>query len=428
MAEAANNAVSLKFPQGVNNRDREYALPDGTLREAINLDVTRDGGLRSRLGLRTVMDGNCHSLWVHPNEQFALLVRNQQLVRLSRAETVTVLNSVVGSHVSYALLNDAVFWTDGGQVGQVKADGTVGRWGLANPPLPLCEAASSGGLFAGTYQVAMTALHSSGLESGASETVLVEVTAGGGIQVTAPSTSDSEIRFAVYRTEAEGGQESLRRAVVVAPGATVILGVQTLGQVLETLGVVAPLPGQALIAHKGRLWCASGAVLWFTTERSPHGVRRDQGYYQFESAVQMLSATEDGIFVGLYDRVYYLQGNQPGAMTQRAVSSVGVAFGSAGALPYDLFLGEGAFPSKQGLWMDTDGFLCIGKAGGIVVRPTKSRYSAGEIRQGSVIHRVRDGLSQIIGVFPGTQDLPWQSVDCGVAAVFSHGVVLDVAP
>lgn len=79
MAEQPAGPQPLKFPVGINNRDREYALPEGALREAVNLDVTRDGGLLSRKGLREVLTGDCHSLFTHPHGRFMLLVLNNKL-------------------------------------------------------------------------------------------------------------------------------------------------------------------------------------------------------------------------------------------------------------------------------------------------------------------------------------------------------------
>lgn len=72
----------IKFSQGVNNRDREYAVPDSALRECVNMDVTRDGGLLSRKGIRLITDGDCHSLFTHPSGRFVLLVKNGALNRL----------------------------------------------------------------------------------------------------------------------------------------------------------------------------------------------------------------------------------------------------------------------------------------------------------------------------------------------------------
>jgi hypothetical protein len=422
MADAPQAPPPLSFPLGINNRDRETALSVGAARVCDNLDVTRDGSLLSRKGLRPVETGVAHSVWAHPSQRFLLLVLDGQLTRMDGEGETTSLGFVSGP-VVYAVLNDDVFWSDGHAIGRITAGGEEGIWGLSVPPVPVVSAVASGGLHAGTYQVAMTAIISAGPESGVAETVSVDVPEGGGIQVTTPAASG--VVFAFYRTPANGSRDDLRAALMVTPGSTAVIGGEWLGRPLESLHAIKPLPCQHLLAHKGRLWGASDNVLWFTSERSPHWLFPVTGYYQFESAVTMLGASEDGIFVGLYDRVYYLQGGDPAQMTQRPVSSVGATYGSGTEVPYDLFVGQGSFPSRQWAWWDTEGFLCLGKPGGIVVRPTQDHYSAGLVSAGVMRYRRNDGMRQLVaGLTPGPAH-PLHATDTEVATIFANGVVLN---
>jgi hypothetical protein len=411
----------LKFPAGVDNRSREYAVSNDAARVLDNLDVTRDGGVISRKGLRLAVSGDCHSLFVHPSQRFSLIVIDGTLTRMDADESVTSLQAVDG-HVSYALLNDEIYWTDGVVVKRITAKGELASWGLSVPPLPQVTAVADGGLPAGAYRVAMTAIDSDGLESPASEVVSVDVVSGGGLEVTTPTASG--VSFAIYRTEQNGPAEMLRRALVVDPATTVTVGTGFLGSLLQGLYAAKPLPGQALVSFKGRLWAASRNVLWFTSGISPHWLFPSQGFYQFETDIQALGASEDGIYVGLRDRVYYLQGTNPFEMTQRPVSSAGATAGSMIELPYDLFLGEGSFPSRQCAFLDTDGLLCVGKPGGILVRPTRERYSAGESSQAVMAYRVYNGLRQVI-MANAFENAPYRAVDVDVSEVFTNGIVLN---
>jgi hypothetical protein len=412
----------LKFPAGIDNRSREYALVEGAARSIENMDVTRDGGLVSRTGLRRAAVGGFHSPFAHPNQRFMLVVKDGVLQRMNAAEGFTALTAVSGA-VCYGFLNDEIYWSDGAKVGRVRPDGAAALWGVPTPPLPLTSASATGGLHAGTYQVAMTAIHSSGLESGAMDAVSVEVTEGGGIQVTTPSASG--VTFAVYRTPANAPSGDLRQATVLSPSATVTLGTSPLGRPLETLRVSPPVPGQCMTHHKGRLWVASGSVVWFTDAKSPHWLRPDQGYYQFESSVRMLGATEDGVYVGLYDRVYYLQGSDPFDMTQRPASDVGAAAGGGVEIPYNLFVGDGSLPAKQAAWWDVEGFLALGKPGGIVVRPTQPIYGAGSVGRAAVAYRANGGLRQLVSVLAGGTPNELMAKDIAVSSAFGNGVVLN---
>lgn len=412
--------ILIKFPKGLDNRSREYALQEGSARVLENVDVTRDGGVIARKGLRLVSSSSCHSLFA-PNTRFLLLVKDGVLTRMDSGEKFTALTAVSGP-VHYAVLNDEIFWTDGTTTGRITATGESTFWGMTHPPAPQCTSVARGGLTEGTYQVAMTAVHTSGLESGAGECVEVVVTEGYGIQVTAPTASN--VQFAVYRTPPGGSQVELRQVALIASGGTQTLdAAASLGKSLDSLLAVKPLPGQYLAAYKGRLWCASGSVVWFTSEKSPHWLFPAHGYFYFESPVTFLGAAEDGLYVGTANSVYFLQGSDPAKMTQRPVASEGAARGSSTTLPYDLFLGQGSFPSRQCAWWTVNGQLAIGKPGGIVLYPTQDRFSAGAVTTGAMTYRDYAGMRQLISVLD-TQTNPTRATDTAIVEVFANGVVL----
>lgn len=415
-----NAPLLIKFPKGLDNRSREYALPEGSARVLENVDITRDGGVMARKGLRRVSSSSCHSLFA-PNIRFLLLVKDGVLTRMDSGEQFTALTAVSGP-VHYAVLNDEIFWTDGTTTGRITAAGESTFWGMTPPPSPQCTSVAGGGLTAGTYQVAMTAIHTSGLESGAGECAEVVVAEGYGIQVTAPTASN--VQFAVYRTPPGGGQAELRQAALIASGGTQTLNAAApLGRPLDSLLAIKPLPGQHLVAYKGRLWCASGNVVWFTSEKSPHWLFPAHGYFYFEAAVTFLGAAEDGLYVGTANSIYFLQGSDPAKMTQRPVAAEGAARGSSTTLPYDLFLGQGSFPSRQCAWWTVNGQLAIGKPGGIVLYPTQERFSAGAVTTGALAYRDYAGLRQLVAALD-TQANPTQATDTAVLEVFAHGVVL----
>ena len=422
MAEASPT-ITLKFPAGIDNRSREYALAEGAARQINNTDVTRDGGLRCRDGLRQVTSGNCHSLYAPSQHRFALLAKDNQLCRLDADETTTALTTVTGP-VVYALLNDEVFWSDGAITGRVRADGTTGVWGLATPAMPPYSL-TSGDFTAGDYLLTMTAVQiATGLESGAGEPISVTVPANGGIQVTALTASG--FSFAFYLTPPYGERHELRCALVVDSGTSAVLSASGLGRPIRSLLAIKPLPSQALVSFKGRLWAASGKVVWFTSELSPHWLFPHEGYYQFESDVTMLGATEDGIYVGLYDRVYYLQGSDPYQMAQRPVANVGALQGGGAELPYDLFVGQGGLPTRSCFWWDSDGVLCVGKPGGIIARPNADRYAAGEALTSVGCYRAHNGLRQVVSALDGNDAIAGrvQATDVEISEIFSNGVAL----
>lgn len=409
----AATAATIKFPLGTDNRSREHSLPEGAARQIINLDVTRDGGLLCRPGARQIVAGDSYSIFAHPTGSYALVVNNGSLCRMSADESLTVITSVAG-HVTYAELDGDVFWSDGSSIGRVQADGTVAPWGLATPAVPPLTVVSGGALPVATYHIAMTALHvATGIESGAAEPTTVTLTAAGNILATAPSASAS-FKFNFYLTPPNGESGELRRVATVDPGASVTLATVTPdGPRLQSLLAVKPYPSTRLLTYRGRLWGASGDTVWYTSERSPHWLFPATGFYSFESAVRMLGAAEDGVYVGLADRIYYLQGGHPGEMTQRLVSTVGAVAGGGEPLPTDAFQGQAGFPTRQCAWWDVEGFLCIGKPGGVIVRPHGERFSAGTAATAANSYHAHDGLRQLISILGSDDPLtgPMQATD-----------------
>ena len=412
----------IRFVGGIDNRSIETELPDGALRVCKNMDVARGGSLLSRLGLRSIAAGAYHSLYTPDHGRFVLLVKDGALGILSGDEEFASLVSLSqDAPISYAELNGEVFWTTPYQRGRIDSSGAAGYWGLNTPFLVFAAAATSGGLYAGDYQVTLTAVYQ-GMESGAPATTVVAVPEGGGISVTVPAGGT----FDIYVSPANGTSGELRRVATVAGGSTTIVGTGPRGRLLDSMLAIPPRPGTALCAYKGRLWIAEGSTLWFTSERSPHWLFPHVGHFREASPITGIGAAEDGIYVGTADSVTFLQGGDPGAMTRRIVSAdAGMVPGTVcSQLPFDAGA-YGASPARQVAWMDTNGYPCIGKPGGIVVRPTLNRYSAGLFSVGISVYRVREGIRQTL--FAGLIDQCGTDVgpnDVAIAAEYQHGTEL----
>ncbi len=389
---SVTSPVTLRFPAGINNRARETNLPEGSLRSAENIDITNEGNLLCRKGLRLVASGAFHSLHRTPN--FLLLVKNGVLSRMDSSGTITPLVTLaVNSTVRYAQFNSDIYWSTLYEQGLITSAGNTGYFGINTPPKIAATAVSNtGGLFAGDYLVTQTAVSPDGLESGAPEPVIVSVETGGGISVTVPVGAT----FNVYVTPANGSSKELRFAVQLPSGGSAAIGVGDRGKLLESLFATKPYPGQILRLHKGRLWIARGATIWVTSSNSPHWLFPATGYFQIEENITLLESVEDGLYVGTNDKTWFLQGNNPEEMNMRQVSLVGAVNGTGlGEFPYDVFAGQDA-QVKQCAWLDSDGYICLGKAGGIILRPTKSNYCAGNILNGILGFRQYNGLRQFV--------------------------------
>jgi len=132
---------STTAPLGIANRAAETHLPEKTVWDAVNLDITPDGTFWTRRGYTRVRTGHYHSLFAHPAFPFALAAHDGQLVRIAADLTETSLTAVVGP-VSYAALDQTVYWSDGVTTGRVTVT-TATAWGLPVPALPTLTATAA---------------------------------------------------------------------------------------------------------------------------------------------------------------------------------------------------------------------------------------------------------------------------------------------
>ena len=406
----------IRFVGGLDNRSMETELPEGTLRICENLDVTRKGSLLSRLGLRSVSAGNYHSSYTPGHGRFVLLVKNGTLGILSGDESFSSLVSLIqNAPVNYAELNGDVFWMTPYQRGKVNSNGEASYWGLNVPFIASISASATGGLYAGDYQVTLTSVYQ-GMESGAPATTAVTVPDGGGISITVPVGGS----FNIYVSNANGTSTELRYAATATSGSTVTIGTGPRGRLLDSLLATPPRPGSALCAYKGRLWIAEGNTLWFTSERSPHWLFPNTGFFRESTSITGLGTVDDGIYIGTSSSIVFLQGNEPASMTRRVVSvDAGVVVGTiCNQLPFDI---AGNEQRRQCMWLDTNGYPCIGKPSGIIVRPTLNKYSAGPLLNGLGAYRVREGIRQLLFVSASnTTNFNTGPNDVPIAEQFNH--------
>jgi hypothetical protein len=426
MATESANPIVMKFPLGLNNKARETALPDGALRVCTNMDVTREGTLSVRKGMRRISQGDWHSLYAHPHRHYLCAVQDGYL-GIWRDSVFEPVVSGISSSVRYTDLNGDVFWTDGQKQGRFDVNGVPQPWGLAPPAFVSVRPVIEGGFDAGQYQVALTSIYQ-GLESGALSPDIVTVEAGGGIEVTVPTTA-ALLQFGIYVTPANGGSQSLFKVDTVSSGTTVVIGRgHQPGKRLESLYAVKPLPANYLVTYKGRIWAATDSILWFTDTLSPHWLFPDEGYYQFDSSITLLAAAEDGLYIAAGERTYFLQGAKPTDMTLRPVLYDGAVPGcSTGEFPYHVLVQEdGMIRTRSCAWLSTDGVFCVGRPGGMISRATDKMMSLNIGRRGTLSFWQDDGMRRfLISVDSvGEQMVVNPAMDRQVRQVFKNGVNL----
>lgn len=145
---AAETPISIgPFPLGMDNRapDFKLALGDGghLLRDALNVDVTAQGTLKTRSGYTLSESGlDCHSAWAPVGGAFGLYCDSGDIFRLDvDADGLTSRTQVASGYgrvtpLAFAQVQEAVYFTDGIRVGSYHAAaGPTPRWLDAGYPV-----------------------------------------------------------------------------------------------------------------------------------------------------------------------------------------------------------------------------------------------------------------------------------------------------
>ena len=122
----------------MDNRAPDYKLrlPDGgghLLRDALNVDVTAQGTVKTRAGYALAQAGNdCHSLWSPVEGDYALYVDDGDLYRIDTAKTLIASGFGNATPVRYTQVYEAVYFTDGLRVGSYHpSSGPTPEWASA---------------------------------------------------------------------------------------------------------------------------------------------------------------------------------------------------------------------------------------------------------------------------------------------------------
>lgn len=128
------------FPMGMDNRAPDFglALPQGAghlLRDALNVDVTPDGAVKTRQGFAITVPGtDVHSLWAPLEGEVALYCDAGNLYRIAPATAPVLVAPGFGQMgpVRYAQVNEAIYFTDGVRAGSYHPTvGPTPAWGSA---------------------------------------------------------------------------------------------------------------------------------------------------------------------------------------------------------------------------------------------------------------------------------------------------------
>ena len=167
----------------------------------------------------------------------------------------------------------------------------------------------SGNLDSGYYQVNYTWVYADGRESGCSRSSIITVPQDSGISVEIPLAPTSVIYARIYVSTQNGN--TLYYHGMCQPNTTY--------SIYDVFGIVDPLRffnidkaplGHIVKYYRGRMYIASGNILWYSEPFQYEQFKLDSNYFEFPEEIREIMPVEDGIWIGS-DRLYYLSGEEP---------------------------------------------------------------------------------------------------------------------
>ena len=404
------------WPQGANNLASEGRLPTDefgrriALREAVNVDLTKEGDVRRRHGRGAALF-DCvmgHSLWSDPALDFGLYVDDGQLFAMFSTGERQALGVYAGSGMlSYALVGDRVYYCGNGASGVVDAQFNAYPWAPEFPSgQPTVAAVADGGLPAGQYQIAVAFVDALGRESGTTVAAKIDLVANEGVDLSdIPQPTSLGTNIAVYMTEANGSV-LFRHSTLAAGVDTLSLASAPLGRSLKTSLLTPMPPGQIVRVFNGVQLVAVGKrLLWSPPMRygTTDPARNMIPFPHEIDLVEPAGAGESGsgVFVSAGPRTYWLAGAKPAQWNQSISYASGAVPRSSVRVPGTVAGLDDASPIT--VWLARDGQFCRGVPGGKVLPMTPGRTAVDDAEYGAALYRAQDGIQQVVVALRGAR-------------------------
>lgn len=392
----------ITFDKGVDTRSRETKLAQGFVRDAVNVDISDQGGVLRRRGYRKIIDATTkiHSLWTDFRVPGLYYMDGGELLW---TDTVRIesLGTIGHALTSFCYHAGQVYLTNTFGTFRIDSSGLT-QLGVPTPPLPRVTAVDTGGMHEGHYQITLTAITGTGEESGASSAVSVKVPQGGGIELTDIPIGDVTA-FRVYCTDTNG--EVLYAVADVPNGTTThtITHDRQRGAVLETLAM-QPLPaGRYIRSYRGRLYIAEDNVIMWS-EPLRYGLYNPAyNFLEMPDYITMFEPVAEGIYVGTPQEAVFLFGPDPHEWEYRVVDRRGVIEGSATQVPREALLPEDPRTVQLSgshfiCWMNTNETQMVGYPAGDI-RPVTVRSHRGKnYAQAAASYVENRGIHQVLTI------------------------------
>lgn len=373
-------AKASGWSAGINNRARSNRIPEGAVRDMVNLDPGPT--LTARVGYEKVVDGDaCRGLAALGNR---LVFADGADLKAFDADTntVQVIGQVAsGVPLSADVFNDELFVATSKET--LRYADTLRRWGvptMVNQPQVVPAGAPVPGvtrLFAATY------VNEYGEEGGTVRAITVD--GAPGYTVTAEVPAGYSVNLYI---SAANGQTLYLQDTLEASGTKTIHPTDD-GATLGTMFCDEPPKGALVSRHNASIAVAAGNTIYFTDPMHPHLVRVMESFVAFASPVTAMVAGNRGLFVSA-DKMYLLRG---GGTDQVTLDKV---------LDYPAVAGTGTILADgRAAWMTRYGMASESEGPNIIDEPSKAAFFAGDYLQGTAGVVQHDGQDRLVVALNG---------------------------
>lgn len=362
---------------GINNIARPNRLPDGALRDLVNLNPGAGGILTLRAGYEKVADCTDCRFAAGVNGR-VVLVDGGQVLAFENGATRQIGTVTAGADVAGIVHNGELFLST--RVESLRTDGdTVRPWGVPAPAFTL-EVVPGAGSLSGRHRVAVTAVQD-GVESG-TDSMLVVVPPGSALRV----VSGDPRALRLYASVENG--ETLYYQGPLIGGATAINGVSDHTETLTTDGLVPMPPCDEYVSHRGVIAGRLGRYVFLSEPMQPHLMHPVRGFLQYPADVSVLASGDTGLYVAA-DRTYLVTGAETLTPQQNRVLELGGVAGTAVTLE-----------DGRAMWFSPSGPVLAGPDGVQLV--SKGVYAPDTAAIGAAGVVDRDGNQMVVTTMRGS--------------------------
>lgn len=390
------------WPKGVNNRAPDHDVPDGALRDAVNVDIRTSGKVVSRKGLQQFLAApGAHSIYADDERMVWADADTLYMCRSDLTPVELVTNSLLNTRLSYVTVNGEIFFSNEYFNGKITTADVYAPWGIAVPTTAPTASGTVVETLDRLYSVACTFVTATGEESGAGPHTTVLCGDTPTIRVSnLPQPTDSRVtHIRVYVTNIDGQVYYRQTDVPVGQTSVLLSGFFANGAPLRTQFNSPPPPGQLLTYLNGVIYIASGNTIWHTEPLRYNLADNVGDFFMHSQRITLLSAVPDGLYISS-EKTYFYSGVGTEDVKRKEV------------LPYKAVEGTSmqVVDTTDVMWFSERGFV-RGTLSGQVKNLTEDQLAVPAYTTGAMGTDITDGHQSVIALLSGPTGTATPSAD-----------------